>query len=119
MRNRQTSRVFEVEYFEKGIFCGVRSYNTKSTYVTTSGIPPHKYEITSVMVPAIPDFNIDLSNLGPMEKKEFEAGSVFGRSLGQRKGGRHSASEKELRNGKRGDKLWKEMHTFSCFSQLS
>ena len=69
-------------------------YNTKSTYVTTSGIPPpHKCEITSVMVPALPDLNIALSKLGPMEKKELEAGSVFGRRLGQRKGGARAAKK--------------------------
>lgn len=38
------------------------------------------------MVPAIPDVNVDLSKLGPMEKKELEVGSVWGR-LTQRKAG--------------------------------
>lgn len=75
----------EVEYFEKVIFHVAGSYTMKSTYITTSRVPaPQKYEVTWVMVPAIPDVNVDLSKLGPMEKKGLEAGSVWGR-LTQRK----------------------------------
>lgn len=80
MRDSQTSQVFEVEYFEKVIFCVAGSYTTKNTYITTSRIsPPQKYEITWVMVPAIPDVNVDLAKLGPMEKKELEVVSVWRR----------------------------------------
>lgn len=56
-----------------------------------------------VMVPDIPDLSTNLSKLGPTEKKELEVGPVFGRRLRQK--GRHKGGEKELRNGKRGDKL--------------
>lgn len=60
-------------------------YNTTSTHITASGIPPpRKCVIASVMVPAIPDLNRDLSKLGPVEKNELEADPVFGRRLGWR-----------------------------------
>lgn len=66
-----------MEYFEKVIFHVAGSYTTKSTYISTSRIPPpQKYEITWVTVPATLDVNVDLSKLGPIEKKELEVGSV-------------------------------------------
>lgn len=73
MRDSQTSQVFEVEYFEKVIFRVAGSYTTKITYISTLRMPaPEKYEVTWVMVPAIPDVNVGLSKLEPMEKKELE-----------------------------------------------
>lgn len=87
MKDSQTSQIFEVEYFKKVIFHVAGSYTTKSTYRSTSRVPPpQKYEITWVMVPGIPDVNVDLSKLGPMEEKELEVGSVW-RRLKQRKAG--------------------------------
>lgn len=70
-------------------------YNTTSTHITASGIPPpQKCVIASVMVPAIPDLNRDLSKLGPVEKNELEADPVFGRRLGWRNRGARLAKKR-------------------------